>query len=71
MAEHEARTRLMLGGLDRVAEAARFLKLSPSTIYALIGRGVLPSVKIGKARRIPHSAVVDLAARNLVPPAAD
>jgi excisionase family DNA binding protein len=57
---------LVLDGLDRVGEVARFLKLSVSTIYGFMDRGELPYVKIGKARRIPHKAVVELAANGLV-----
>jgi excisionase family DNA binding protein len=57
---------LVLGGLDRVGEVAVFLKLSTSTIYGLMAAGSLPSVKIGKSRRIPHRAVVDFAASRLV-----
>jgi excisionase family DNA binding protein len=60
------KTDLVLDGLDRVGEAARFLKLSVSTIYGLMDRGDLPYVKLGKSRRIPHRAVVELAAARLV-----
>jgi excisionase family DNA binding protein len=49
-----------------VADVARFLRLSQSTVYDLMARGLLPYVKIGKSRRIPHRAVVELAAQNLV-----
>ena len=57
---------LMEDGLDRVPEAARFLQLGLTTVYGLMSRGVLPYVKIGKARRIPHRAVLELAAKGLV-----
>ncbi|MFO0800497.1 MAG: helix-turn-helix domain-containing protein [Gemmataceae bacterium] len=53
-------------GLERVVEAARFLGVSRSLIYKLIDAGVLPSVKIGNARRIPIRAVRDLAADHVV-----
>jgi excisionase family DNA binding protein len=66
MAETSGNEDLVLDGLDRVVEVARFLKLSPSTVYGMMDRGVLPYVKIGKARRVPHRAVVELAAVNLV-----
>jgi len=49
-------------GLERVADAARFLSVSRSLIYKLINSGVLPSVKIGNSRRIPIRAVRELAA---------
>ncbi len=52
-------------GLLTVAEAAEFLKLYRSTLYALMDDGELPFAKIGRARRIPRRAVVELAGRNL------
>jgi excisionase family DNA binding protein len=66
MAETSGNEDLVLDGLDRVVEVARFLKLSPSTVYKLMDRGLLPYVKIGNARRVPHRAVVELAAGSLV-----
>ena len=36
------------------------------SIYRLINSGVLPTVRIGRSRRIPIRAVHDLAATNLV-----
>lgn len=57
---------LMNGGLQRVSEAAGFLGVSRSYIYKLIREGVLPSVKLGKSRRVPVQAVRDLALTNLV-----
>ena len=57
---------IMADGLDRVADAARFLKVSPSSVYNLMGRGRLPYVKIGKSRRIPRRSLVAFAAANLV-----
>jgi excisionase family DNA binding protein len=62
---------LVLDGLDRVGEVARFLKLSVSTVYGFMDRGELPYVKLGKSRRIPHRAVVQLAAASLVSRDAD
>ena len=66
MSETTANADLVQDGLDRVADVARFLKLSPSTVYGMMDRGLLPYVKIGKARRVPHRAVVELAAGSLV-----
>jgi excisionase family DNA binding protein len=43
--------------LVRVEEAARILSLGRSKIYELMGSGELPSVKCGKARRIPLAAL--------------
>jgi excisionase family DNA binding protein len=66
MPETAEKEDLVLDGLDRVGEVARFLKLSVSTVYGLMDRGELPFVKLGKSRRIPHRAVVELAATRLV-----
>ena len=57
---------VVIDGLDRIADAARFLGLSVSTIYGLMARGELPFVLLGRSRRIPHRSVVELAAKNLV-----
>lgn len=54
-------------GLERVADAARFLGVSKSLIYTLIRSGKLPSVRLGTSRRVPVRAVRDLARTNLVP----
>jgi excisionase family DNA binding protein len=62
MAETTKAAELVADGLDRVGEVARFLKVSMSTVYGLMQRGALPYVKIGKLRRVPHRAVVELAA---------
>jgi excisionase family DNA binding protein len=43
--------------LVRVEEAARILCLSRSTIYEMMDRGELPSVRCGTARRIPIAAL--------------
>jgi excisionase family DNA binding protein len=43
--------------LVRVEEAARILSLSRSTIYEMMDRGELPSVRCGAARRIPLAAL--------------
>lgn len=52
-------------GLLSVREAARFLSVSRSTLYELMESGQLHYVKLGRARRIPRRAVLELAARNL------
>ena len=57
---------LVADGLVSVKEAAAFLKISVAKLYALMERGELVYAKLGKSRRIPRRAVVDLAARNLV-----
>jgi len=57
---------LFFDGLDSIASAIRFLSISRSALYSLMERGELPYVKIGKSRRIPHRALVELASRHLV-----
>ena len=56
---------LVEDGLVTVAEAAAFLRLSRSNLYTLMERGELPFVKLGRSRRIPRRALVELAARGL------
>jgi excisionase family DNA binding protein len=57
---------LLADGLERISDAARYLGVSRSLVYRLINAGVLPSVRIGRNRRIPIRAVRDLASDNLV-----
>jgi excisionase family DNA binding protein len=57
---------LVQDGLERLSHAARFLGISRSQIYKLIEVGALPSVKIGRSRRVPIRAVRELAVRHLV-----
>ena len=40
-----------------VSEVAARLGLGRSTIYEMVMRGDIPSIKIGRARRIPASAL--------------
>lgn len=40
-----------------VPEAARYLRLSVSTVYRLLHRGVLPGIKVGNSWRIPADAL--------------
>jgi len=46
-----------------VAEAARYLKVSEPTIWRWIRSGRLPSVKVGRLRRVPLAALDGLALR--------
>ncbi len=46
-------------------EVARRCSLGRTTIYELMNNGELPSIKIGRARRIPATAVTALIARKL------
>ena len=56
---------LVADGLMTVREAAEFLRLSRSSVYALMDHGELAFVKLGRSRRIPRRALVELAARGL------
>jgi excisionase family DNA binding protein len=53
-------------GLARIRDAAQFLGVSVAQLYVFMGRGDLPFVKLGKSRRIPRRALIELAARNLI-----
>jgi excisionase family DNA binding protein len=44
---------------------AAFLSLSRSKVYELMGDGTLPYRKIGKSRRIPRWAMLDLAIKGV------
>ena len=57
MADQNSSTLSMEPLLVRVEEAARLLSLSRSTIYEMLDRGELPSVRCGAARRIPLAAL--------------
>lgn len=54
---------LVEDGMVTIEAAARFLSVGRSTIYVLLDRGDLPSLKIGKARRIPKRALLEYARR--------
>ena len=56
---------LVADGLMTVREAAEFLRLSRSSVYALMDHGELAFVKLGRSRRIPRRALVELAASGL------
>ncbi len=56
---------LVSDGLLTVADAAAFLRVSRSSVYALMDRGELAYVKLGAARRIPKRALIALAAAHL------
>jgi excisionase family DNA binding protein len=47
--------------LYSVPDAARALSIGVSTVWKLIADGKLPTVRIGRSRRIPHEALVRLA----------
>jgi excisionase family DNA binding protein len=58
-------TEMVIDGLARIAEAVTFLGLSRSKLYELMDAGDLPFVLLGRSRRIPRRALVELAARHL------
>ncbi len=43
--------------LMTVEQAATYAAISRSRMYELVARGTVPSVKIGKSRRIPRAEV--------------
>ncbi len=49
--------------LLRPMEAAISLSIGRSKVYELMRLGLLPSVKIGGARRIPRSALAEFVSR--------
>ena len=59
------REALVADGLMTVKECAEFLHLSRSTVYELMNAGELCFAKLGRSRRIPRRAVIELAAREL------
>lgn len=59
------RGELVRDGLMTVAETVAFLRVSRSTVYALMEQGRLPYTHICRTRRIPRRAIIDLAAANL------
>ena len=56
---------LVADGLLTVKECSEFLHLSRSKIYELMDAGELCFAKLGRSRRIPRRAVIELAARQL------
>ena len=58
-------TELVADGLLTVQECAEFLHLSRSKIYEMMDAGELCFTKLGRSRRIPRRAVIELAARGL------
>lgn len=50
-------------GALSVTDAARFMGCSRKFLFDLMGRGELPWGRLGKSRRIPRGALIDLLAR--------
>ena len=63
--EDAKREELVADGLMTVRECSEFLHLSRSKIYELMDAGDLCYAKLGRSRRIPRRAVVELAACEL------
>jgi excisionase family DNA binding protein len=61
----DSRQTLVSDGLLTVPEACRFLSLSRTSLYDLMDSGKLAYSKIGRSRRIPKRALVELAAEGL------
>jgi excisionase family DNA binding protein len=53
-------------GLVTVPQASSFLSVSRAKLYAMMGTGELPFVKMGRCRRVPRRALLALVERNLV-----
>lgn len=45
--------------LVTVVEAARLLGIGRSKLYELIGNGIIPTVLVGRARRVPVASLTD------------
>ena len=50
--------------LVTVEEAAQLLSVNRSTVYDMLGRGDLPSIKIGRRRLISRQSLVDFINRS-------
>jgi excisionase family DNA binding protein len=48
-----------------VEQAAAYAAISRSRMYELVAQGTIPSVKIGKSRRVPRAAVESWVAQML------
>lgn len=64
--DNQNHTELFSQGLQTIPEVAAFLGISRSLVYRLINGGDLPTVRLGRSRRVPHQAVINFAAANLV-----
>ena len=52
---------LVEDGLVSLEDAMAFLAIGRSTLYELMDQGKLPWAKIGRSRRIPRRALIQLA----------
>jgi len=46
-------------GFVSVADAAAFLGLGQSTVYAMIDKGLIPHAQFGRSKRVPKRFLVD------------
>jgi excisionase family DNA binding protein len=53
-------------GFVSVLQAAKFLSLSRSTLYALMDVGQIPFARFGRSRRVPKKALAEYAERSIV-----
>ena len=56
---------LFSDGALSMVEAARWAGLSRSKLFELVQEGVLPSVKVGKRRLIPKTALAEFLHRRM------
>ena len=54
-------TKSNTNGFATIREAADFLRLGRSTVYAMVRSGRLTSTRFGRAVRVPRAALVALA----------
>ena len=54
-------------GFAAIGEVCRYLSLSRSKVYRLMDEGKLPFARIGRARRVPWSALKEFARLAMVP----
>ncbi len=56
-------TRLLVPVLLTPEQAAHSLGIGRTAVYALMRKGQLPSVKLGRSRRVPYAALVSFVDR--------
>jgi excisionase family DNA binding protein len=57
---------LLADGVETPRTAATFMRVSVAKVYQLMASGELAYTKIGRCRRIPRRALIDLLAYGLV-----
>ena len=62
----ERLSELVKNGFVSIVFSAKFLNLSRTSVYALMDSGDLPYAKFGRARRIPHAALLEYAKKQIV-----